>query len=148
MYSSIVWDYAQVSDPTLSYLIGRTDRMVQAQLGDALADAGLTLAELTALSVLAERPGLSNARLARRSLVSPQAMHKVMRSLEEQEFVSRHAAPGGGRSLEAFITEAGTAKLQEMRPLLELAEDRALAALKPSDRTELLRLLKLASSLG
>jgi hypothetical protein len=56
---------------TTSYLIGRTSRVMSVALTQALEGSGVTVMELTALSVIADRPGLSNARLARRSLVSP-----------------------------------------------------------------------------
>ena len=78
---------------TASYLIGRADRIVSAGLEAALADSGLSLHEFTTLSVLTARPKLSNAELARRSLVTPQAMHKVIRSLEDAGLVTRAAAP-------------------------------------------------------
>lgn len=135
-----------MAEPTVSYLIGRADRLVRAQLDEALRETELSVPELTALSVLETRPGLSNARLARRSLVTPQAMHKVVRSLEERQLVKRTAAPSGGRTLETVITEMGAQKLRELRPLLRDAEDRALFALGADDRAELLRLLTVVGS--
>ena len=131
---------------TASYLIGRTDRIVRAQLEEVLVGTGLSIAEFTALSVLARRPGLSNARLARRSLVSPQAMHKVVRSLECAGFVSRVSAPEGGRALATTITSTGERMVREILPLIEAAEDRMLHALEADERRELMRLLTLATS--
>ena len=55
-------------EPRLSYVIGRLDRVLRRRLGAALEPAGLTLPAYTALSVLRDRDGLSNAQLARRSL--------------------------------------------------------------------------------
>ena len=136
----------RTSDFTASYLIGRVDRIISAQLEVALSGSGLSLPEFTALSVLAARPGLSNARLARRSLVTPQAMHKVIRSLEEAGYVTRTAPPHGGRTLEAEITEAGSTLLEEMLPRITEAEDRTLASLDESERRELVRLLTLVTA--
>lgn len=136
----------RMSELTASYLIGRADRIISAQLEAALHGSGLSLPEFTALSVLAARPGLSNARLARRSLVTPQAMHKVIRSLEEAGFVTRTAPPHGGRTLAAEITEAGATLLNEMLPRIADAEDRTLIALAEPERRELVRLLTLATS--
>jgi DNA-binding MarR family transcriptional regulator len=133
-------------EQTASYLIGRTDRIVRAQLEEALLESGLSLPEFTALSVLASRPGLSNARLARRSLVTPQAMHKVVRSLERAGLVERTALPEGGRALATTITTAGAAMVAELLPRIEQAEDRTLQALDASERRELVRLLTLATS--
>ena len=136
-----------MTELTASYLIGRADRLISAQLEAALHGSGLSLPEFTALSVLAARPGLSNARLARRSLVTPQAMHKVIRSLEEAGLVTRTAAPHGGRTLEAEITDAGSKLLDDMLPRIADAEDNTLTALDASERRELVRLLTLVTSL-
>ena len=135
-----------VSELTASYLIGRADRIVRARLEEALDDTGLSLPEFTALSVLTARPRLSNARLARRSLVTPQAMHKVIRSLEDAGLVTRSARPRGGRNLEATITDAGAELVARLLPRIAVAEDRALAALDSAERRELTRLLALATS--
>lgn len=136
----------QMSEQTASYLIGRTDRIIRAQLEDALLETGLSLPEFTALSVLVASPGLSNARLARRSLVTPQAMHKVVRSLEDAGLVSRAVAPHGGRALETTISKAGARLVAAVLPRIEAAEDRVLHALDAADRRELVRLLTLATS--
>ena len=138
--------WAVMREQTASYLIGRTDRLIRAQLESELVDTGLSLSEFTALSVLARRPGLSNARLARRSLVTPQAMHKVVRSLEESGLVTRSALPEGGRVLATTITPAGERLVDEILPRFSAAEDRTLRALDPAEREELVRLLLLATT--
>jgi DNA-binding MarR family transcriptional regulator len=134
--------------PTVSYLIGRADRIISAELEDALVDTGLSLPEFTALSVLAARPGLSNARLARRSLVTPQAMHKVVRALESAGLVRRTPLPEGGRALATTITEAGEALVAQVLPRIRAVENQMLHALTASERRELVRLLERATSPG
>ena len=59
-----------MAETRTSYLVGRADRLLRSILEECLADHPLTLNEVTALSVLASRPGLSNAGLARRSVSS------------------------------------------------------------------------------
>jgi DNA-binding MarR family transcriptional regulator len=135
-----------MAEQTASYLIGRTDRLIRSQLEEALDGTGVSLTEFTALSVLATRPGLSNARLARRSLVTPQAMHKVVRSLESAGLVRRAPSPGGGRELATTITDAGALLVTEVLPRIEAAEDRILHALSATERRELVRLLTLATA--
>ncbi len=134
------------SEVNASYLIGRADRIISAQLEAALKGTKLSLAEFTALSVLESRPGLSNARLARRSLVSAQAMHKVMRSLETNGYVVRSPDPDGGRVLQTKVTKAGAKALATIRPRISAAENLALSALSNTERQELIRLLLLATS--
>jgi DNA-binding MarR family transcriptional regulator len=138
----------EMSEMNAIYLIGRADRIISAHLESALEGTNLSLAEFTALSVLNSRPGLSNARLARRSLVSPQAMHKVMRSLEGAGYVARTADPQGGRVLHAKVTPVGRRALKRILPRITEVEDRALSALTAKDRTELVRLLTLATTGG
>lgn len=130
-----------------SYLVGRVDRLVRSAFEEVLADFGLTVTEFTALSVLASKPGLSNARLARRTLVTPQAMHKVMRALEQRDLVGRTSAPGSGRTLAAELTQAGQDLLVELQPSIQAAEDRLLSPLARNERAELVRLLGLVSGL-
>jgi DNA-binding MarR family transcriptional regulator len=135
-----------MAEQTASYLIGRTDRLIRAQLEQVLEGTELSLTEFTALSVLATRPGLSNARLARRSLVTPQAMHKVVRSLESAGLVTRSPLPEGGRVLATTITTAGKRLVAQVLPRIADAEDRTFSALDAAERCELVRLLTLANT--
>ncbi len=129
-----------MAERSTSYLIGRVNRMTTSELTEALADTGVSVMELTALSVIADRPGLSNARLARRSLVSPQATHKVVSALIDRGLVER--APGhGGRAIDIVVTDAGRVLLDELEPRRSAAEDRLFGALDADERASLDRLL-------
>jgi DNA-binding MarR family transcriptional regulator len=128
-----------MSEMRPSYLVGRADRILRSQLEEMLSHTRVSLPELTALSVLAARPGLSNARLARRSLVTPQGMHKVMKSLEQQGLVRRRAA--GGRMLGAETTAKGRAILTKLEPLRRDVESEFLGVLDSDEREEFVRIL-------
>ena len=67
--------------PRLSYVIGRLDRALRREIGALVAPFGLTVPKYTALSILRDRPGLSNAQMARRSYVTPQSMNEVLLAL-------------------------------------------------------------------
>lgn len=97
---------------TLLYLVGRIDRVVRRAIHDAVREYGLSVNQYTALSVLGHRSGLSNAQLARRSLVSPQSANEVLRSLEEQGLVRRSAHPEHGRILQTRLTPKGRRTLE------------------------------------
>ena len=63
------------ADPLrLAYALGRLHAVYRAALANELRRHDLTVPEFTALSVLGPGSGLSNAQLARRSMVTPQAM--------------------------------------------------------------------------
>ncbi|MDH4279829.1 MAG: MarR family transcriptional regulator [Acidimicrobiia bacterium] len=139
---------AQESEPPLrlAYLIGRLDRMVRRDLEEALAEVDLTIAQYTAMSVLRRRPGLSNAQLARRSLVSPQAMNQALSGLVERRLIHRPAKPKG-RVLAIELTAEGQAILDHLGPLINSAEDRLLAELRPTQRDSLLAMLETITDL-
>ena len=94
-------------EPRLSYAIGRVERVLRRRLTAAVEPAGLTLPAYTALSVLRAEDGLSNAQLARRSLVTPQSMSEVLALLVDQGYVRRRAEPGHGRVIRTELTSAG-----------------------------------------
>ena len=93
--------------PSLLYLIGRIDRVVRRHIDEVVGNYGLSVSQYTTLSVLERRSGLSNAQLARRSLVSPQSMNEVLLSLERRGLVRRSAHPAHGRILQARLTAKG-----------------------------------------
>ena len=97
----------------LSYLIGQLDRVVSRRLTEALARHGLTLPQYTALSVLRARGRASNAQLAERSFITPQAANEVVKTMEANGWVMREADPMNRRVVLLSLTEAGNALLGE-----------------------------------
>jgi DNA-binding MarR family transcriptional regulator len=94
-------------EPRLSYVVGRLERVLRRRITAAVEPAGLTLPAYTALSVLRAQDGLSNAQLARRSLVTPQSMSEVLALLVNHGYVRRRAEPGHGRVIRNELTKAG-----------------------------------------
>jgi DNA-binding MarR family transcriptional regulator len=113
-------------EPRLSYVIGRLDRVLRRRLSAAVEPAGLTLPAYTALSVLRAQDGLSNARLARRSLVTPQSMSEVVTQLVDQGYARRRAEPGHGRVIRIELTDAGSRVLEECDRLVVDVEQEML----------------------
>jgi len=124
-------------EPRLSYVIGRLDRVLGRRLGAAIAPAGLTLPAYTALSVLRGQGGLSNAQLARRSLITPQSMSEVLARLVEQGYVRRHASPGGGRAIRIELTTAGGRALERCDRAVDGIEREMLGDLDPGEAARL-----------
>jgi DNA-binding MarR family transcriptional regulator len=116
-------------EPRLTYVIGRLDRVLRRRLSAAVAQAGLTLPAYTALSVLRTQDGLSNAQLARRSLVTPQSMSEVLALLVDLGYVRRHTRPGQGRVIRTELTRAGSRALERCDPAVDEVEQEMLADL-------------------
>lgn len=121
----------------VSYLVGRLDRVLRRRLGAALEPHGLSLSEYTTLSVLRERSGLSNAQLARRSLITPQAMNEVLARLEERRLVRRRPDPAHGRIRPAELTKAGEQALQAADDSVDAVERDMLNDVSGEDRRTL-----------
>jgi len=128
-------------EPRLSYVIGRLDRVLRRRLAAAVAPTGLTLPAYTALSVLRTQDGLSNARLARRSLVTPQSMSVVLALLVAKGYVRRSAEPGHGRVIRMELTEAGTRALEQCDRAVDAVEHDMLGDLDPGEVTSLREVL-------
>lgn len=122
------------SQPTFVYVIGRTAQGLRHELQQRLAKWGLSVAEFTALSILQNRPGLSNAQLARRSLVTPQSMHLVVAELERRQLLERKTRSDHGRILRAEVTARGRDLLEAVAPTVTELEAELLASVSAEDR--------------
>ena len=117
------------AEPRISYLIGRLDRVLRRRLSAAVEPLGVSLPAYTALSVLRVHDGLSNAQLARRSLVTPQSMLEALTQLVEQGCVRRRDDPDHGRIIRIHLTAAGRRVLERCDRAVDEVEREMLAAL-------------------
>jgi DNA-binding MarR family transcriptional regulator len=130
------------ASPRLPYLLGRVDRGVRAELQERLRGYELSVPEYTTLSVLQTRPGLSNAQLARRSLITPQSMNQVVAALERRALIERTPDPAHQRILRTTLTRAGEQLLDELADMVTALEDEILADLSPEQRDALVEGLR------
>lgn len=111
---------------------------------DRARQAGMELTRPQAwtLLLLAERPGASNAELARLAAVSPQTMHQLLLRLGRDGLVTRRPHPTRGRVLSFEITAEGLARVTRGVALAEHVIDSALAPLQPEEQEQLIALLE------
>ena len=119
------------ADPRISYLIGRLHRVLRKTLDDGIRAHGLTVAQYAALSMLGDRPGLSNAQLARRSFMSAQSANQVLQVLEELGLVRRKSDPDHGRIGRTELTARGKLVLAKCDHAVDQVER---TMLQPLDR--------------
>jgi DNA-binding MarR family transcriptional regulator len=125
----------------VGYLVKRLQQEIRTAMDARLAERGATMATYAALAALAEEPGISNAALARRCFVTPQTMHRVVATLEEDGLVSRDADPDHGRVLRTRLTPAGRSLERGCRAAVDEVQERMLADLDDDDRATLVDLL-------
>ncbi len=109
-----------------------------------LARWSLSVQEYTTLSVLAARPGLSNAQLARRALVTPQSMIEILGKLERRGLVGRAADPTHALILQARLTARGSELLAAAGPTIRELEEEVLAGVTPAQRAATVHALRAA----
>ena len=133
-------------DAPLGYLLSRAVTRLRTEVTDGLRPLGLTFPQYICMRVLAARPGMSSAELARAVNVSPQAMNIVLRGLEDMGAVSRPPSVPVGRALPARLTTAGVALLERTDAVVQRAESRVLSGLTNDERRELRRMLASAGA--
>ncbi len=95
----------------------------------------------TALSILRDRPGLSNAQLARRTYVAPQSMNEVLIALEADGLIVRSPAAHHGRVVETVLSERGHEVLAACDRAVGHMENAMLADLDEAEREQLFQAL-------
>jgi DNA-binding MarR family transcriptional regulator len=125
----------------LGRVLKRAEQALLRAKSAALKPAGLTLAQYVALAELDQQPGITGASLARASLVTPQAMMVVLKSLDEQGLIARSPHPRHPNVLELHITAAGREALEEGRQRVEPVERRVVDTFSPAELDVLAALL-------
>jgi DNA-binding MarR family transcriptional regulator len=121
----------------IAYLIGRIDRALKRQFHQLLAPLGLTLGQYTALSIFHSSGKLSNAKLAERIMVSPQAANELVKVMDENGWIVRRPDPQHGRIINISLTAEGKRLLKLCNKATANLEDRMLSHLTPDEITDL-----------
>jgi DNA-binding MarR family transcriptional regulator len=94
----------------------------------------LTVPQYASLELLAQRPGLSNADLARGVFVTRQATHQLLAGLRQAGLVE---STGSGRDQRLSVTTVGARKLADASRAIATIERRMLAGLSRHDQDAL-----------
>jgi DNA-binding MarR family transcriptional regulator len=91
----------------MAYMVSHLERALRRKLRQALEPLGLTIAQYTALSVFHNSGRLSNAQLAERIMVSPQAANALIKTIEKKDWIVRTPDPNHGRIINISLTTKG-----------------------------------------
>lgn len=125
----------------VGYVLKQAAVALRSAMDDALRSLHLTVSQYSCLEVLGQRPGLSNAELARGVFVSRQSMNVVLRGLEDRGLVTRPATAPHGRELPTELTPAGRELLGSASAAVVAVQARMCAGLTPARQRELLEAL-------
>lgn len=113
-------------EPKLSYMIARVDRIISKHLTEHLKELEITLPQFTALSVLASKNNVSNAKLAERSFIKPQSANKILQDLLVNGWIEKKPDPTHGRRILITLTESGIEKLNKCNEVVLNVEEKML----------------------
>lgn len=126
-------------EESVGYVLKRTSVALRSQMESALRPLGLTVPQYSCLELLGQRPGLSNAELARGVFVTRQAIDGVLRGLRERGLVVRLDTAPHGRALASQLTESGRQRLHAASAAVRVVEQQMLSALTPEQQRRLCR---------
>jgi len=119
-------------EESVGYALKVAATALRSAMDAVLRPLELTVPQYSCLEVLAQRPGASNAELARATFVTRQAMNGVLRGLQERGLVSRPTTAPHGRVLPTELTPTGRSHLRDASAAVRAVEERMLSALPPT----------------
>ncbi len=130
-------------DQSVGYALKRAQHALHSTMDGELRDYGLSVSQYACLEILAARPRISNADLARDAFVTRQAMHQLLTGLQANGLV---AAVGQGRSQRYALTAEGRTRLRKASSTVAAIEQRMTATLSRAEREQLHRQLSICTT--
>jgi DNA-binding MarR family transcriptional regulator len=101
----------------LTYLLRQANASVRLALDRALAKERMTYPLQSALTMIRAYEAVSAADLARLTMLTPQTINEIVRTLEKRGAVRKEPDPVNGRILRLIITDDGLALNRRCRAL-------------------------------
>ncbi|MFZ6688863.1 MarR family winged helix-turn-helix transcriptional regulator [Undibacterium sp. SXout11W] len=107
----------------LGYLLRQATTAYRARMEKALAKFDITPPQFSVLTMIAAYEGVSNADLARLSLLTPQTVSVIVNNLEKSGAITRRAHAVHGRIQQLQITASGQEALAQCKSCVKQVED-------------------------
>ncbi len=120
---------------SVGYALKRAAWALRGAMDATLRERGLTVPQYSCLELLAQRPGLSNAELARGVFVSRQATHQLLAGLTRLGLIEIR---GSGRGQRLSLTAHGASRLADASTAVAAVEEQMLSSLSSEQRAGLL----------
>lgn len=125
-------------DRSVGYTLKRAAGTLRTAMDNILRPLDLTVPQYSCLEVLSQRPGLSNAELARAVFVTRQSMNLVLRGLQDRGLLTRPTIAPHGRALPSWLTPLGHEQLHAASAAVRTVEVQMLTLLTAAQRDRLL----------
>ncbi|WP_428929280.1 MarR family winged helix-turn-helix transcriptional regulator [Marinibacterium sp. SX1] len=119
------------------YLMNRIIARYNKGVEDALAEAGVSVAQMRALAVLAQGGPCTVNELSVLTVIKQSTLSRTLDSMEAAGLIRRVAETGDSRFRRIHLTDAGRAAHDRAWPAMTTMRDTMLSALDPQDRETL-----------
>src|SRR3569833_1811995 len=110
-------------DESVGFALTRLQQALRTRMDATLAAHGLTTPQYAVLALLAERPGISNAELARLSFVAAPTMLRILDVLHREGLIDRAAPAPEQRTRRTAQTTLGRRRLTAATAAVQSYED-------------------------
>jgi DNA-binding MarR family transcriptional regulator len=110
----------------IGYLLRQAGAAHRLRMERALADLGVTPPQFMVLTMLVAYPGLSNAELARLTMLTPQTVSVIVANLLRSGAIARRPHAVHGRIQHIDVTDSGKALLRQCRARVKTIEQQVL----------------------
>ncbi|MBA9847344.1 MAG: MarR family transcriptional regulator [Ralstonia sp.] len=132
----------------LGYLLRQASAAQRLRMERAMADVGVTLPQFLVLTMLRAYPGISNADLARLTMLTPQTVSVIVTNLERSGAITRRPHAVHGRIQHIDVTPEGSALLAACRKRSGGIEQDLLEGFTPEEEEVVRRWLVHVAKLG
>ncbi|HZG91925.1 MAG TPA: MarR family transcriptional regulator [Pseudonocardia sp.] len=122
---------------SVGYVLKQASAALRAGMDAALRPLDLTVPQYVCLELLGQRPGLSNAELARGAFVTRQSMNGVLRGLQDRGLLTRPPTAEHGRARPSELTPPGRAQLAVASAAVRAVEKRMFRPLSTDQQRRL-----------
>ena len=131
-----------VLDDLIGYALRRAQIQVFQHLVERLDAYDLRPAQFSALVIIAENTGPTQAELARLLAIEPPQVVPMVNKLEERGLALRVRCKPDKRSYGLFLSKAGETLVKELKQVAARSDQEATAGLNDEERAQLLGLLR------
>lgn len=128
----------------VGYALRRVQMKVFQHLVDCLTPYELRPAQFSALAIIAQNPGPTQAELAKALNIEPPQVVPLLNKLEEAGLALRVRSKADKRSYGLYLSKAGEKLLKTLYGVAEESDRAATANLNDDERQQLLALLRKA----
>ena len=124
------------------FLMNWVSARSRARFAEALADIGLHPREFGVLTIIADRPGITQQEIVGATQVDSSTMVATLDAFEERGLAERRVHPVDRRKRTVHLTPQGEELLAHAQALAETVGDEAFAPLTQAERRQLRGLLR------